>query len=267
MEKEIKSLPPLPESIIKIQHLCMESEVNVDELTRVIESDPMLTANILKAVNSPLYGMCKEISSIRQAVMLFGVFMIRGFAAANAIKKTIPSELSPYGITIDTLTERSMCQTALVREWIGAVDAPSLPLLASGTFLMELGKLIAARKLIRSGEGERFLAELREGKPILEVEQCYLGSNSYSVAGMMFEHWNFEPALVEMLRSVGKTSENGYGKILYVVQEAINIQACLSDEGVAKALVALEQFGYDPEAFKRAVGLLKSNMEASGAKP
>ncbi|MCK9372206.1 MAG: HDOD domain-containing protein [Sulfuricurvum sp.] len=266
MEKEIKSLPPLPGSIVKIQQLCMENEVNVDELTKVIESDPMLSANILKAVNSPLYGMSKEIASIRQAVMLFGVFMIRGFAAANAIKKTIPLELSPYGITVDTLMECSMCQTALVREWIGAVDASLLPLLASGTFLMELGKLVASRKLIASGEWGIFLAELREGKPILEVERCYLGSNSYSVAGMMFEHWNFEPALVEMLGSVGKTSENEYGKILYVVQEAINIKECLSDEGVAKALQALEQFGFDPIAFKRAVTLLKANREASGEK-
>ena len=63
MLEEIKSLPPLPVSIVRIQEMCMNHDTDIDELSRVIEHDPMLSANILKSVNSPLYGMSKEISS------------------------------------------------------------------------------------------------------------------------------------------------------------------------------------------------------------
>jgi HD-like signal output (HDOD) protein len=87
MLEEIKSLPPLPGSVVRIQEMCINSDTDIDELSRVIEHDPMLSANILKSVNSPLYGMSKEISSVPQAIMLFGISMIRGFAAASAIKK------------------------------------------------------------------------------------------------------------------------------------------------------------------------------------
>jgi HD-like signal output (HDOD) protein len=261
LEKEIKSLPPLPASIVRIQQLCMEKEVNISALTRVIESDPMLSANILKSVNSPLYGMSKGIGSIRQAVMLFGVAMIRGFAAANAIKKAIPIDLQPYGITIDILTETSECQMLLLTEWITRVDKQLLPLLTSGVFLMELGKLIASRKLVMIGNQESFLAELLLGKSIIEVEKSFLGMNSYEIAAMMFAHWNFDPELIEMLSNVNAKSATLEGKILYVIQEAINIRESLSEESATKALSALKSFGLEPEPFNQAIIVLKSTME------
>lgn len=121
----------------------MSNDTDIEELSRVIESDPMLSANILKSVNSPLYGMSKKISSIPQAVMLFGTSMIRGFAAANAIKKAVTIDLSPYGKTIDDVGRTSMMQSALAREWYRTVDKSMLPLLQSSAFLMELGKLVA----------------------------------------------------------------------------------------------------------------------------
>jgi HD-like signal output (HDOD) protein len=239
----------------------MDKEVNITALTNVIESDPMLSANILKAANSPLYGMSKGVGSIRQAVILFGVAMIRGFAAANAIKKAIPADLHPYGITIDTLTEISSRQMALLIAWIGNVDKQLLPTLVSGVFLMELGKLITSRKFIISGVSEPFLAEFLSKKSIIDIENSFLGMSSYEIAAMMFEHWNFEPALIQMLRDVKVSAQTLEGKILYIIQESINVRECLSDESVENALSSLERFNLDSEPFKQAVVTLKSVME------
>ncbi|MBD3807018.1 HDOD domain-containing protein, partial [Sulfuricurvum sp.] len=50
MIDEIKSLPPLPSTIVRIQQMCMNSDTEISDLVKVIESDPMLSANILKAV-------------------------------------------------------------------------------------------------------------------------------------------------------------------------------------------------------------------------
>lgn len=263
MLDEIRSLPPLPASVSKIQELCMMRDVNVAELTSVIESDPMLSANILKSVNSPLYGMSKEVGSIRQAVMLFGVSMIRGFAAANAIKKTVPLDLSPYHIGIDKLTETSTLQLALAREWYSLVDKQMLPLLLSASFLMELGKFIVARKLLASKEAEAFASEVELGKPLQEIERCYLGVDSYEISAMMFKHWNFESALVETVAAISNTSisENPYPAVLHVIVKAINIHECLTPTSIENALNAIEVFGLDRSTFEEAVESLKSNME------
>lgn len=261
MTDEIKSLPPLPASIVKIQELCMSNDTDINELSKVIESDPMLSANILKSVNSPLYGMSKEISSIPQAVMLFGISMIRGFAAANAIKKAMVIDLSPYGKTIDDLSHLSTQQSALVREWYRNVDKTMLPLLQSGAFLMELGKLPASLKVIASGEFEKFAAEMLGEKPIVEIERCYLGLSSYEIAAMMFEHWNFESALTNALREISDPStKNAYAQVLNVVSKALNLRDPLGEKALNEAREAIETFGLNRNAFDEAVDTIKAKL-------
>lgn len=65
----------------------------------MVEKDPMLTANILRSANSPLYGFSQEITTIARAISLFGMATIRGFALSSTIKKSFSINLEPYGIT------------------------------------------------------------------------------------------------------------------------------------------------------------------------
>ena len=262
MINEIKSLPPMPDSVVKIQALCMQNDTDIDELSKVIEGDPMLSANILKSVNSPLYGMSKEISSMPQAIMLFGISMIRGFAAANAIKKTVQVDLTPYGKSIEELSEVSSLQSSLAREWYRNVDKTMLPLLQSCAFLMELGKLAASLRVIASGEFERFSQEVLNGKPLIEIERCYLGLSSYEIAAMMFEHWNFEPALVAALREISNPSTtNPYAQVLNVISKAITLRDGLSEEGIKEAYESIESFGLNASAFEEALLTIKSRQK------
>lgn len=259
MLEEIKSLPPLPISVVRIQEICMSNDTDIDELSRVIEHDPMLSANILKSVNSPLYGMSKEISSIHQAVMLFGISMIRGFAAASAIKKSIVIDLSSYSVTIDDLTKVSALQTALAREWYRHVDKSMLPLLQSSAFLMELGKLVASLKIIRSGNLAHFISDIAEGKSVEETERKYLESSSYEIAAIMFEHWNFEPALIDALREItDPLTQNPYSRVLRVITQAINFQEIFSERNLNAALATIEEFGLNKDAFEEAVLTVKA---------
>jgi HD-like signal output (HDOD) protein len=262
MLDEIKSLPPLPTSVVRIQEICMSHDANIDELSRVIEQDPMLSANILKSVNSPLYGMSKEISTIRQAVMLFGTSMIRGFAAASAIKKSVAIDLSSYSVTIDDLTKVSTLQMALAKEWYRNVDKNMLPLLQSSAFLMELGKLVASLKVITSKKLDNFIQEISQGKAFDEVERQYIGLTAYEIAAAMFEHWNFEPALIDALREISNPStQNPYSQALMAVIQAVNIQNVFSEQGLKAASETIEKFGLNKNAFEEAVLTVKSSQK------
>jgi HD-like signal output (HDOD) protein len=257
MIDDIKNLPPLPASIRKIQELCMEDEINLSLLIKTIETDPMLCANILKASNSPLYGMSREIHSVNQAVMLFGVTMIRGFAAANAIKKIFPLDISPYGITVECLSEISTLQQALVRGWYSGVDKTKLPLLLSASFLMELGKLAAAFRILKLGHKEEFVQALEQFGEISVVETQFLGMDSYSIGSAMFQHWHFESELIDVLKQIHAPKPGSLASILNVVGTAINVNESLSEGSIKRAIVAIEQFGLDRVSFEKAVNELK----------
>ena len=264
MLEEIKTLPPLPETVVKIQELCMQQDADIDDLSRVVEHDPMLSANILKSVNSPLYGMSKEISSIPQAIMLFGISMIRGFAAASAIKKTISVDLSPYDSTVDELTHISSLQTALAREWYRNVDKTKLPLLQSCAFLMELGKLVGSHRVIAAKNVEKFSKEILNALSFDEIERNYIGLSSYEIAAEMFEHWNFESTLIEALREISNPStQNPYAQALAVITKTVALKKVFSDDGIAEALALIERFGLDKNAFEEAVRSVQSMQELS----
>lgn len=268
MLNEIKSLPPLPSSVIKIQELCSEREVNISKLIDVIEKDPMLSVNILKSVNSPLYGMSKEITSMRQAVTLFGVSMVRGFAVSSSIKKAVSIDFSPYGIGIEQLGDVSVMQLALVREWYSRVDKSLLQALMEGAFLMELGKLIVAIKLSANSQGEAFAQQLAEGKNIQDIETQYVEMSSYELAALMFEHWNFDTVLIETLRAItdpfGADDEKirKFAQILHVVKEAVSVTQVFTEEGLHNAHTAIENFHLDKKSFDEAVIAVQENSKS-----
>ena len=82
--RQIKNLPPLPKSVMEVQKITSDPNASIKDLVKVIKEDPLLTANLLKVANSPLYGFTRQIKTIDQAVALFGMSTVKGFAISFA---------------------------------------------------------------------------------------------------------------------------------------------------------------------------------------
>ena len=54
MLKNIKQLPPLPESAMQIEAVYQDPDSSFNDMVKILETDPLLTADILKAANSLL---------------------------------------------------------------------------------------------------------------------------------------------------------------------------------------------------------------------
>lgn len=142
--KKIKALPPLPESVTKIQTICNNPDSSISDLIKVVEKDPLLTANLLKAANSPLYGFSKEIKNIQQAVSLFGMATVKGFAIANAVRSSFKIDLTPYHLTKENFLKISELQNSLAINWVSKIDRKMLDVLATASFLIEIGKVVVS---------------------------------------------------------------------------------------------------------------------------
>ena len=158
--KKIKTLPPLDDTVIQIQRLCADENSSIGDLTKIIEKDPMLTANILRSANSPLYGFSKEITTIARAISLFGMATIRGFALSSAIKKSFSVNLEPYGITSQDFLNISMIQNALMYNWYSKVKPKNLEILSPASFMLEIGKIVLSHELNENKEADEFKSRL-----------------------------------------------------------------------------------------------------------
>ena len=73
--KVIDNLPPLPETVMKLQQYVDSagSDVQIDGVVDIISKDPLLTGDLLRLANSPYYGFSREISTLNQVVSLLGI--------------------------------------------------------------------------------------------------------------------------------------------------------------------------------------------------
>ncbi|MEZ5163677.1 MAG: HDOD domain-containing protein [Fimbriimonadaceae bacterium] len=75
-------LPQASASPLQLSSLLDSSEASNTEIEALIQSDPALTASILKAASSAAYGRTKPVTTIREAVMVLGFRAIRYLAVA-----------------------------------------------------------------------------------------------------------------------------------------------------------------------------------------
>ncbi len=67
------TLPPLPQIISRLQQLLQSDDINIAEISRLVENDVALSAQILKIVNSSYFGLRKEISNMKIAIAFLGI--------------------------------------------------------------------------------------------------------------------------------------------------------------------------------------------------
>ena len=252
---KIKSLPPLPKTITEIQRIYADENSSVSDLVKVIEEDPMMIANLLKASNSPLYSFKKEITTISQAVALFGMNMTRSIVLGNSVRKLLNVDMEPYAATSEKFAEISSKQAALLMLWYKKVDRQKVDKLFLASLLQETGKIVIASHIIQSDETTTFKSEIEMTHNIPVVEKTYVDETTATVTAMIFEHWGFETDFVEMIRYSDNPSSapeeiKEYATALNIVKTIIPINDPFSEISITLGLKKASDAGYNHEVLE-----------------
>ncbi len=259
--KNIDSLPPLSDSTSLIQRLYAHGAENVDiiRLVRIIESDALLTANVLKMINAPFYGFSTRIASVAQAVSLFGTNTMYGLVISYAMKERIKASINAYRISTPKFNDMCHIQSHLMTQWYSKIDLRHAQFLEPLALIMESGKLILAHEIAESSYIREFQKGIKECENIEEYEYDLIETTSYYLSALLFEHWNLEPLYVSMLKHLDFDYDNErlgakmkrYIDTLDVVRVAVNVKEILTDESIAKASQIVEDLDLDVQHFKR----------------
>jgi HD-like signal output (HDOD) protein len=256
--KKIKQLPPLPESAMQIETVYQDPDSSFNDMVKILEKDPLLTADILKAANSPLYGFSREINAISQAVGLFGMGTVRGFALASIVKKSFALDLSPYGIDNDMFSALSKKQHALMTSWCIRKENKLLGVLSPAAFLVEIGKVLIAQQIMTDNAQEAFKSALDEFESVEEAERKITGVDTPEVSSTIFKHWRFEEGLVNTIANCqdpqqAEPQDRRAAQILHVVRTAVPINGLLTDASVEAAKELINKYELDMESFDKAL--------------
>lgn len=175
----------------------MADEIDLKAVIRVIESDPMLYTDILRFSNVPYHGFRYPITSISQAIALFGIAAVRGMALTAALRAHPFTNVAPYGIDIHGWFRVMEQQQRFLDIWLGKKHRSILQSLGGLTFILEIGRLVASYALMFTQKSYSFSEH--EPEKLSMEEKNIVGLSGDALAAELFEFWNFEELFVNSL--------------------------------------------------------------------
>jgi len=256
--KQIKALPPLPKSVLEIQRITNDPNSSIADLIKIVKEDPMLTANLLKAANSPLYGFTREIKNVDQAVSLFGMSTVKGFAISFAIRNSLKFDLSAYGINETKFHDVSSQRNGIAVNWFKR-DRTKLDILATNSFLIDIGAVVISLVLKNDNKSDSFKNRLINGEDRESLEKEFIGATTEEITTEIFKHWNFSNDLIESMANINNPqgSYKTESAALLVLKTLIDLVKPFNEESTKKAFEIAENYALNTEALQLAIDLLK----------
>lgn len=191
--RSTESLPSLPTVAIEVLKLTRKDDVTTNELAAVIQNDPGLTAKILKVVNSPLFGIPREISSLKQAIGMLGMRTVKVMALSFSLVETV-SRAKCEGFDFSAYWRRSLT-TAVGARLIGKSAAPAVAEEAFVAGLLADVGIVAAWRAAPAIYVQVYNSWREAGSSLSEAEGTVLGCSHATMSAELLRTWGL-PATV-----------------------------------------------------------------------
>jgi putative nucleotidyltransferase with HDIG domain len=193
----VTDLVTLPEVALRVNQMVDDPRVSADAIGRAIAQDAALTARVLRAANSPLFGMTRQIDSIGRAVTVLGAGQVRdltlGLSAARAFDG-IPNDL----VSMSAFWDHSlMC--AVAARLLAAQAGRGEAVFVAG-LLHDIGRLVLFRRVPEASRQAVLMSVDEPGEPPMHLcERALIGTDHAEIGAALARQWRLPPMLRECL--------------------------------------------------------------------
>jgi len=187
------NLPTLPKVAIEVLRLTQAEDVSIAQIASVIQQDPALTGKLLKVVNSSLFGMSHQISSLQQAMVVLGLRTVKVMALSFSL--------------VETLDKSDTCLFDYAAYWRRSLSAAvAARLIAEQSNRVTADEAFVTGLLCDIGMLAAFRCARELYTPVLEThharnntiqaaEQEVLGVSHEAISGGLLTQWGLPEAL------------------------------------------------------------------------
>lgn len=191
----ITTLPTLPQVLAKIAAMAESPDTSAADVGRVIAKDQVLSARVLKLVNSAFYGFSRRVSTVTHAMVLLGFNVVKGLVMSASVFDLLQHAKG------DGLDRKHLWDHAIGTARIAGVLAQKIKLhepeeaIVAG-LLHDLGKIVLCAHL--PGEFTA-IVELAKRRNLLmiEAEMELLGASHGEIGRWLLEQWKLPAKLIE----------------------------------------------------------------------
>lgn len=139
----VRDLPTLPKVLEEVSKLVERPDSTTEQVAKLISMDQVLSAKVLKMVNSPVYGFPGRISSIGHALVLLGFNVLRSIIVSTSVFEVMTENM--VGLWEHSLGCAMACGS--VARMLKLKDAEEY---AVAGLLHDLGKVVATVQIGRA---------------------------------------------------------------------------------------------------------------------
>ena len=233
--QDIKDLPPMPQVVIKIQHLISNLNSDTKQLAEIIESDQAIAAKVLKMANSAFYGMSGKISSIHQASLLLGYRTLGEIVTMAGAADLLAGKMPGYGYDSQDLWRHSL-SVAFASKLIVELKNKNLIYEAHTAGLIhDVGKIILDRYVLeKKKEINDYMT--REEKTFLDAERCFFGFDHAEIASEICRAWHIPETITLAIGCHHQPSISNGDELSYILH-------------IADYVATMGGIGYDDDDF------------------
>ncbi len=195
---EIGEIPTLPSIATAIMERTLEENVNARQIADLIEKDQALALKVLKVANSPFYRRIKEISTIRGAVVLLGLNVLKSIVLSISVIDLFDKK-KKKALDMYEFWQHSIACAVCARD----IASRGFPALAEDAFvaglLHDLGKIVADQIICSEGEYEQVIKAVNKGRDLIEEEKNLMGIDHATLGKLLAEKWNLPSILTRSI--------------------------------------------------------------------
>ncbi len=182
-------LPTLPGVVAKIVEMVDDEHTTARQLGEEIAKDQVVSAKVLKLVNSGVYGFSQPISTIPHAVAMLGFDTVKSLVLSSGVLELMDSALP--GLWEHSLACARTC-TLIAEE--ADLEAPEE--ISVVGLLHDLGKVILCQALETEFANVQRRAE-RADTLFVTAEVDLLGCHHGEIGAWLLQKWALPPKLIE----------------------------------------------------------------------
>jgi putative nucleotidyltransferase with HDIG domain len=210
--KKIDTLKPIPQVINKVMAIVEDPESSLPDLSKVIEYDSAVTANLLKVANSAYFGRPGKFDSIHQAIVYLGMDHVVDLVLLASGADNLKHEQTGYDLRKGDLWKYSVLSALIARELAENKGIGKTHLIFTAALIKDIGKVILDLYVEEAFEEINTMV-VEKKLTFREAEKQVIGIDHAELGGMVAKSWNFSPKMVEIIKNHHQPQKSSISEI------------------------------------------------------
>ena len=196
---KVRTVPSMPSVVVKLKQYLSDPDISFDQLAKVIEFDPGLTANLLQLANSAYFGWSGKIKTVKEAITRLGTNRIFQMVLCMSVAPLVRKPVKGYDMESGGLWEHSIATAICAEQLAIRLDLPNFEEAFTAGLLHDMGKILLGTFVEIDDEPIKKLVEA-EGLSFNEAERRVLGIDHAEAAAELLKYWKLPENVVAAAR-------------------------------------------------------------------